>query len=82
TGNAIFNSNVGIGTTNPTEKLAVNGNIRAKKLIVTQNGWPDYVFSKNYKLKPLNEVDQFIKTNNHLPDMPSAKDVEEKGLDI
>ncbi len=74
--------NIGIGTTNPTEKLAVNGNIRAKKLIVTQSGWPDYVFNKSYKLKPLSEVDQFIKNKNHLPDMPSSKDVEEKGLDI
>jgi hypothetical protein len=74
--------NVGIGTTTPTEKLSVNGNIKAKKLIVSQAGWPDYVFSKNYKLKPLSEVDQFIKTNKHLPDMPSAKDVKNKGLDV
>jgi hypothetical protein len=76
------NGNVGIGTTAPTEKLSVNGNIRAKKLIVTQNGWPDYVFAKNYKLRPIHEVANFIATNKHLPDMPSAKDVEEKGLDI
>jgi hypothetical protein len=74
--------NVGIGTRNPTEKLSVNGNIKAKKLIVSQVGWPDYVFSKNYKLKPLSEVDQFIKTNKHLPDMPSAKEVEKRGLDV
>lgn len=76
------NGNVGIGTTNPTEKLSVNGNIRAKKLIVTQNGWPDYVFSTSYKLRPITEVADYIQANKHLPDMPSAKDVEEKGLDI
>jgi hypothetical protein len=74
--------NIGIGTTTLTEKLSVNGNIKAKKLIVSQAGWPDYVFSKNYKLKPLSEVDQFIKINNHLPEMPSAKDIESKGLDV
>jgi hypothetical protein len=82
-GNSYLNGgNVGIGTNNPTELLSVNGNIRAKKLIVTQNGWPDYVFSKNYKLRSISEVENFINTNKHLPDMPSAKDVEEKGLDI
>jgi hypothetical protein len=74
--------NVGIGTTTPSEKLSVNGNIKAKKLIVTQTGWPDYVFAKNYKLRSINEVEDFIAVNKHLPEMPSAKDVEEKGLDI
>jgi uncharacterized protein YaiE (UPF0345 family) len=80
--NAATSGNIGIGTTTPSEKLSVNGNIRAKKLIVTQNGWPDYVFSKNYKLRSISEVENFINTNKHLPDMPSAKDVEDKGLDI
>jgi|688.fasta_scaffold147717_1 hypothetical protein len=74
--------NVGIGTINPTERLSVNGNIRAKKLIVTQSGWPDYVFSTTYKLRTINELANYLVTNKHLPDMPSAKDVEEKGLDI
>lgn len=78
----ILESNVGIGTANPTEMLSVNGNIRAKKLIVTQNGWPDYVFSTTYKLRPLAEVADYVQANKHLPDIPSAKEVEEKGLDI
>lgn len=78
----ILESNVGIGTNNPTEMLSVNGNIRARKLIVTQNGWPDYVFSTTYKLRPIAEVANYIQTNKHLPDMPAAKDIEEKGLDI
>ena len=74
--------NVGIGTTNPTERLSVNGNIRAKKLIITQANWPDYVFHPTYRLRPLKEVEQFIKQNSHLPEMPSVKDVDEKGLDM
>ena len=74
--------NIGIGTTRPTEKLSVNGNIRSKKVIVTQNGWPDYVFESNYKLLSLKEVDQYIKQHKHLPDVPSAKEVEKNGLDV
>lgn len=74
--------NVGIGTTNPTEKLSVNGNIKARKLIVTQNNWPDYVLKPGYKLKPLFEVERFIKQKNHLPDIPSEKEVLEKGVNV
>ncbi|MFL9485708.1 bZIP transcription factor [Chitinophagaceae bacterium LWZ2-11] len=76
------NDNIGIGTTTPTEKLSVNGNIRSKKIIVTQNGWPDYVFDSAYTLTPLAHVEQFIKDNKHLPDVPSAKEVADKGLDV
>ncbi len=74
--------NVGVGTTSPTEKLAVDGNIKARKLIVTQLNWPDYVFRPAYQLNPLSTLAKFIGTNGHLPDMPSAKEVEKKGLDI
>lgn len=78
----INNGNVGIGTISPTERLSVNGNIRAKKVIATQIGWSDYVFNDDYKLRPLSEVAQYIKTNKHLPEIPSAKEVEEKGIDL
>lgn len=74
--------NVGIGTTSPSEKLAVNGNISSKKSIVTQTGWSDYVFNDDYKLKSLSQVEKYIKNNKHLPEIPSAKEVEEKGLDL
>ncbi|MFL9485703.1 hypothetical protein ACI6Q2_23170 [Chitinophagaceae bacterium LWZ2-11] len=76
------NGNVGIGVPIPTDKLSVNGNIRSKKIIVTQTGWPDYVFDSAYTLTPLAHVEQFIKDNKHLPDVPSAKEVADKGLDI
>lgn len=79
---SVTNSNVGIGTTSPSEKLSVNGNIRAKKLIVTQLGWSDYVFAKNYKLRTLTEVENYIKANQHLPEVPSAKEVAAKGISV
>ncbi len=76
------NGNVGIGTGNPQEKLDVNGNIRSKKLIVTQTGWSDYVFDSSYQLKPLTDLEQFVKANKHLPDIPSAKQVGKDGIDV
>ncbi|WP_238387281.1 hypothetical protein [Sphingobacterium olei] len=78
----IENGNVGIGTTNPTDKLAVNGNIRAKEIKVETANWPDYVFHKNYELKPLKEIKQFIDENGHLPEVPKAKEIEERGLSL
>jgi hypothetical protein len=50
--------------------------------ITTLSQWPDYVFNKEYKLNSLNEVASFIKTNGHLPTMPSAKEIEKKGFTL
>lgn len=76
--------NVGIGTLTPgTSKLAVEGTIAARRVKVTQNNpWPDYVFGEDYTITPLYETEKFIKEHQHLPDMPSAKEVAENGLDL
>ncbi|WP_092727057.1 hypothetical protein [Hydrobacter penzbergensis] len=74
--------NVGIGTTNPTEMLSVKGNVKTQKLIVTQSGWSDYVFDPIYRLKPITEVAKFIQENKRLPEVPSAKEIKEKGIDV
>jgi hypothetical protein len=50
---------------------------------VGTNGWsitaPDYVFEKNYRLMPLSEVDKYISKHKHLPEIPSAREIEKKG---
>lgn len=75
------NGNVGIGTSNPTYKLSVNGNVRSKEVVV-ESSWADYVFDKNYELKPLSQLEAFIKANGHLPNIPPAKEVEQNGLSL
>jgi hypothetical protein len=78
-----MNGNVGIGTTNPgTYKLAVEGNIGARDLIVTNVPWSDYVFRPGYRLRPLSEVNAYIQANHHLPDIPSEAEVKEKGVSV
>ncbi len=64
-------------------KLAVKGNMIAEKVVVKLNAnWPDYVFKKGYHLRPLDEVEDFIRANSHLPEVPSAAEVEKNGQDL
>ncbi|HWK08192.1 MAG TPA: hypothetical protein VNS58_31405 [Puia sp.] len=80
----LTNGNVGIGTTNPgTNKLAVEGTIGARKVIVTlSNPFPDYVFKPGYELPSLKSVEKYIAANGRLQDMPSADSVAQHGLDL
>jgi hypothetical protein len=82
-GNSFFNGgNLGIGTTNPDQKLTVNGKIHATEVIVDLAIPADYVFKPTYKLMPLHEVEQFVKTNSHLPEIPSATEITKNGLSM
>jgi hypothetical protein len=80
-GNAYFTRNVGIHTSSPGYALDVAGTIRAEEVKV-ETGWSDYVFEGNYKLRPLDEVEDHIKRHKHLPDIPSAQEIKENGLNI
>jgi hypothetical protein len=75
---------VGIGT-NDTKgyKLAVNGTIICTELkCKLYADWPDYVLNKKYSLPSLAKVERFIDKNNHLPGVPSAKELKENGLNV
>lgn len=82
-GNIIMSgANVGIGISQPTYKLTVGGTIGARKVKVTQETWSDFVFADDYRLSSLYELEQYIKTNKHLPEIPSEQDVQQDGLDL
>jgi hypothetical protein len=77
----VTDGNVGIGTSNPKNKLDVNGTIRATEVKV-ETGWADFVFNEGYKLLTLNEVKQHIDKNKHLPGIPTEKEVKETGVNL
>lgn len=87
----VLNGKVGISTsTFPTSvgsadvsnyKLFVKGGILTEEVRV-RTGWADYVFLPEYKLKDLGQVEKYISENGHLPNVPSAKKVEEEGLSL
>jgi hypothetical protein len=73
--------NVGIGTSNTNNcKLAVDGLVAAREVKVTQGAWPDYVFEKEYKLLTIPQLENFIKLNKHLPEIPSVDEVKKEGV--
>lgn len=77
---------VGIGTTDvqPGYKLVVDGGkVGFREAYVKLIGlWPDYVFSENYKLMPLNSVEEFFSTHKRLPGMPTSKEIEKEGQNL
>jgi hypothetical protein len=77
-----LDGNVGIGTTNPTSKLTVAGNINSREVKVTVDAGADFVFEKDYDLPSLSSLDSFIKENKHLPEIASAKEMQENGINL
>jgi len=77
-----FAGNVGIGTSTPNTKLAVNGTIRSKEVKVEIANWPDHVFKKEYSLPTLEEVEKHITKNGHLEDIPSEQEVLKNGINL
>jgi hypothetical protein len=76
--------NVGIGTDVPDAKLTVKGTVHTQEVRVDLTGAvaPDYVFAADYKLPSLAEVSDYIHKNKHLPEVPSASDMEANGVNL
>ncbi|MBK8703672.1 MAG: hypothetical protein IPN33_08585 [Saprospiraceae bacterium] len=81
---------VGIGINNPDQMpgnylLYVAQGIMTEKVKValrSTGDWADYVFADGYQLRSLEEVEQFVKENKHLPGVPSAEEVHQSGIDV
>lgn len=73
--------NIGIGTINPDQKLTVNGKVKCEEVIVVVDV-ADYVFEETYPLKKLEEVEEYIKENKHLPNVPGKKEVDANGYEV
>lgn len=82
----VLNGKVGVNTENTTEDyaLAVNGGIISTRVYVQSvDYWPDYVFDQGYERMQLNELEKYLQTHRHLPDVPSAEEMYERGgLDL
>lgn len=76
--------NVGIGNTDTRGyKLAVAGSAIATSMTVQlKSQWPDYVFGPSYELPSLKDISNYVRSNKHLPELPSAKEIEAKGVDV
>lgn len=69
---------------NGTTQFQINGDGKAfaREVEVTLNPFPDYVFEEDYPLMPLTQLKTFIETNKHLPNIPSAKVVDNEGIGL
>lgn len=76
---------VGVNTTNTVNgyALAVDGGIITDEvLILNVEDWPDYVFGQDHQLMSLSDLKAYIDENSHLPEVPSAQDVEVNGVNV
>lgn len=88
------NGKIGIGTSEPDELLTVKGKIHTQEVLVDLQGAvaPDYVFERyfkgfslvmpEYNLMSLEELEVFLKENHHLPEVPTAFEMQEDGISL
>ncbi len=81
--NITLSGKVGINTTNESDTytLAVDGGILTNEVLIREvDDWYDNVFEKDYNLLSLTDLQQFINSHGHLPEVPSETEVKEEGL--
>ncbi|MBL7748926.1 MAG: hypothetical protein JNM19_15920 [Chitinophagaceae bacterium] len=62
---------------------SVDGEIMCENLVMQNStSWPDYVFEDNYPLMSIADLEESIRKNKHLPNVPSAAEIEKKGIDM
>ena len=82
---ASYTGEVAVGTSSvPTGyKMAVDGKLITEEVRVEASGtWPDYVFANDYDLPTLEEIQEHILEKGHLPNIPSARQVQQNGLEL
>ncbi|MBB5649136.1 hypothetical protein [Pedobacter cryoconitis] len=80
--NLFGNLNIGTDVTVPGYQLQVKGKIRSQEIKVEMDNWPDYVFEPSHEKLSLTELESFIKTNKHLPEIPSVNTVIKDGINL
>ncbi len=79
------NGNLTVTNTNAYEIFKVNATdskVYAREINVQTAAFPDYVFEPNYTLMSLEALDDYVKANHHLPEIPTATEMETNGMDL
>ncbi|NUM50169.1 MAG: hypothetical protein HUU48_03550 [Flavobacteriales bacterium] len=81
---SVFNPNQSENGCNGIDVFRVwgNGNVEANDVRVKVLGWCDDVFASEYKLQSIPELEKYIKQHQHLPNIPSEKEVMEQGISL
>lgn len=77
--------NVGIGLSARSDySLAVDGGMvtDSVKVLMDVSSVPDYVFASDYKLLTLEEIEEYVQKEKHLPNVPSASEIAKDGLNL
>jgi hypothetical protein len=84
TGNHSINGNLSLGTLNPTPgaTLTVAGLVSCREVKVTVTAGADHVFNKDYKLMPLGDLDKYVKSNKHLPEIAPEAEMKTSGINM
>lgn len=78
----VTQAHVRIGTSTGQSDLAVNGQITAREVVVTDAGWADFVFDDNYVLPDLGSVEAYVARHRHLPGIPASSDIAASGISV